>query len=53
MLNLWGCYDIYMNVERGLPTEYAFANQAEIKSVVRLTFYEMQVCDLEMLRFMK
>jgi len=42
-LNLWGCYDIYMNVDRGLPTEFAFANQAEIKSVVRLAFYEIQV----------
>lgn len=32
-----------MNVERGLPTEIAFASEQEIKSVVRLTFYEMQV----------
>lgn len=32
-----------MNVDRGLPTELAFANQEEIKSIVRMTLFELQV----------
>jgi len=43
LLNVWGCYDIYVNVPPGALAEYALLNMSEVKSMIRMTVYEMQV----------
>jgi len=42
LLNVWGCYDVYMNVPPG-AREYALLDMSEVKSMIRMTLYEIQV----------
>jgi len=43
ILNVWGCYDVYMNVPPGSLTEYTLLDMSQVKSMVRMTVYELQV----------
>jgi len=43
LLNVWGCYEIYMKVPPGGLREYAFFDMSDVKSMIKMSLYEVQV----------